>query len=47
MIEDGVLNTGDCSVDTIQRYIRNSGLRNGQGETLVKKEGPGNSRSFM
>lgn len=37
MIEDGVLNTGDCSVDTIQRYIRNSGLRNGQGETLVKE----------
>ena len=37
MIEDGVLNIGDCSVDTIQRYIRNSGLRNGQGETLVKE----------
>lgn len=37
MIEDGVLNAGDCSVDTIQRYIKNSGLRNGQGETLVKE----------
>ena len=35
MIEDGVLNKGDCSVDTIQRYIRNSGLRNGNGETFT------------
>ena len=26
MIEDGVLNTDDCSVDTLQRYIRNSGI---------------------
>ena len=37
MIEDGVLNKGDCSVDTIQRYIRNSGLRNGNGETLTRE----------
>ena len=42
MIEDGVLNPGDCSVDTIQRYIRNS-LRNGQGETLVKERRTQNS----
>ena len=37
MIEDGVLNQGDCSVDTVQRYIKNSGLRNGQGKTLTKE----------
>ena len=28
MIEKGLLNQRDCSVDTIQRYIRKSGLRN-------------------
>lgn len=37
MIEDGILNQGDCSIDTIQRYIRNTGLRNGQGKTLTKE----------
>lgn len=37
MIEDGVLNKGDCSVDTVQRYIKNAGLRNGQGETLIRE----------
>lgn len=37
MIQDGILNQGDCSVDTVQRYIKNSGLRNGQGETLKKE----------
>lgn len=37
MIEDGILNKDDCSVDTIQRYIRNSGLRNGNGKTLTKE----------
>lgn len=29
MIEEGILNKGDASVDTIQRYIRDSGMRNG------------------
>lgn len=37
MIQDGILNQGDCSVDTVQRYIKNAGLRNGQGETLKKE----------
>lgn len=29
MIEKGLLNEGDVSVDTVQRYIKNSGLRHG------------------
>ena len=29
MIEKGLLNVGDVSVDTVQRYIKNSGLRHG------------------
>lgn len=37
MIADGILNKGDCSVDTIQRYIKNSGLRNSHGETLTRE----------
>ena len=37
MIQDGILNEGDCSVDTVQRYIRSAGLKNGNGETLVKE----------
>ena len=32
-----MLNKGDCSVDTVQRYIKNAGLRNGQGETLIRE----------
>lgn len=36
MIEKGKLNKGDVSVDTVQRYIKKSGLRNGNG--LIQKE---------
>jgi transposase InsO family protein len=36
MIEEGILNIGDASVDTIQRYIRNSGIRNGRA-TITKE----------
>lgn len=36
MIETGIMNKSDVSLDTIQRYIRNSGLRN-NGETIVKE----------
>ena len=35
MIEKGLLNQRDCSVDTIQRYIRKSGLRNSGNTTLT------------
>lgn len=36
MISNGILNNGDVSIDTIQRYIRNSGVRN--GKTAITKE---------
>jgi hypothetical protein len=36
MIQQGLLTTGDCSVDTVQRYIRNAGLRN--GKVAITKE---------
>lgn len=36
MIEKGIFNIEDASVDTIQRYIRNSGIRN--GKTTITKE---------
>lgn len=36
MIAKGLLNKGDVSVDTVQRYIRNSGIRN--GKTAIAKE---------
>lgn len=36
MIEEGILNKGDASVDTVQRYIRNSGIRNGK-KTILKE----------
>lgn len=36
MIEQGIINSSDVSVDTIQRYIRNSGIRNG-GETITRQ----------
>lgn len=37
MIEQGLLNRDDVSVDTIQRYIRISGIRNGN-ETITKEK---------
>ena len=36
MITEGIINEGDVSVDTVQRYIRNSGIRNGK-ETVTKE----------
>lgn len=36
MIEEGMFNQSDISVDTVQRYIRNSGIRN--GTTTITKE---------
>lgn len=36
MVKDGLINQGDVSVDTIQRYIRNSGIRNGK-MTITKE----------
>lgn len=37
MIASGILNKKDASIDTIQRYIRNSGLRNGDSTILKER----------
>lgn len=36
MIEEGLITRSDVSVDTIQRYIKNSGIRNG-GNAILKE----------
>lgn len=37
MIASGILNKEDASIDTIQRYIRNSGIRNGNSTILKER----------
>lgn len=37
MIKDGLINQKDISLDTLQRYIRTNGLRDGKGETILKE----------